>query len=168
MNPGAESGPATGLYIPAWSTNGPSVAPYGGSGFISATAPGPPDRGVNLFYGNGGNIYQDIDVSAAASMIDGGQVKYQISAWLGALGDNPSAALSYIFFDWSGNQLAPTAQLTGTSNATALSLASNFAALPAGTRRVHISVAFTFTAGSSLADNISFVIGAQAAPFNYV
>jgi hypothetical protein len=72
-NPGAEEGPgvpspATALYIPGWSTNGASVAPYGGTGWIGPADPGPSDRGVNVF--SGGEMYQDIDVSAAASVID--------------------------------------------------------------------------------------------------
>jgi hypothetical protein len=53
-NGGAEAGPsaphtANTLYIPGWSTaDGVSVAPYGGTGWILATDPGPADRAFFL------------------------------------------------------------------------------------------------------------------------
>ena len=83
VNPGAEAGPSAQkpdftLYIPGWSTtDGVSVAPYGGTGWIQLTDPGPPDRGVNLFckvLDGDADLYQDLDVSAAATLIDSGQV----------------------------------------------------------------------------------------------
>jgi uncharacterized protein (TIGR03437 family) len=175
MNGNAEAGPSApngslAPYIPGWSTTyGASVAPYGGSGWISASAPGPTDRGTNLFTGVYAtqatqtiNMYQDIDVSAAASLIDSGQINYQVSAWLGAVGIG-APTLTYTFFDWSGTQRAATGQLTVTHSGTSLLSASNTAALPAGTRRVHIAI--TFSGTDYLADNISFIIGNQAAPF---
>jgi uncharacterized protein (TIGR03437 family) len=174
VNGGAEAGPAvalpaTALYVPGWSTaNRTSAAPYGGAGWIAVTNPGPPDRGVNLFCGGGGNVsastmYQDIDVSPAGSLTDSGQVMYQISAWLGAVAEVQSPTLTYMFFDWSGNQLAPTATL-GPPSRSGNSLVETYhsAALPAGTRRVHIVV--DFPAGDSLADNIVFTLIAPGGP----
>ena len=113
LNPGAETGPgkpvpALTQYIPGWATeNSISVAPYGGTGWISTSAPGPADRGVNLFckaIAGDADMYQDIDVSGAATLIDAGQVTYQVSAWLGALNGGASPTLVYTFFDWPGNQ----------------------------------------------------------------
>jgi uncharacterized protein (TIGR03437 family) len=172
VNPGAEAGPgnaypAISLYLPSWSTASgfPSAAPYGGTGWIATTAPGPPDRGTNVIWGSSGTgMYQDVDVSAAASLIDAGSVQFEMSAWLGAYGDNASPALTYAFFDWSGTQLATTGQLTGPGNVQALALESAIGLLPHGTRRVRIALSFPGGSGVPIADNISLVIGAPGAP----
>jgi hypothetical protein len=119
VNGNAETGPSaphtsTTLYVPGWSTTfGTSVAPYGGTGWVQTTDPGPADRGVSLFCGGitpGSTMYQDVDVSAATSLIDSGQITYAVSAWLGGTEPN-TPTLTYEFFDWSSMQLAPTAQL---------------------------------------------------------
>jgi uncharacterized protein (TIGR03437 family) len=178
VNPGAEAGPGvpqptTVLYIPGWSTQTQpaSVAPYGGTGWIPASAPGPADRGVNLFCGwqyadsSGDNsgMYQDIDVSPAAALIDSGQVTYQASAWLGGVSGNTSPTLTYTFFDWSGKQLAVTGQLGPASHSgTALVETSHSDTLPSGTRRVHI--ALTFPDPGSIADDIAFTLAAPSGP----
>ncbi|MGI8743233.1 MAG: hypothetical protein ACR2NN_11815 [Bryobacteraceae bacterium] len=173
VNGNAEAGPgtphtSTTLYVPGWSTtNGASVAPYGGTGWIAISDPGPADRGVNLFCGGrtGADSYQDIDVSAAAALIDSGQVTYQVSAWLGELAgagqDIP--IFTYTFFDWPGKQLAPTGQLGATSpSRTALVETSHAGTLPFGTRRVHIALRFLNSA--ALADDIAFVLSAPGGP----
>ena len=173
VNPGAEAGPSapsTGvaLYIPGWSTiNDLSVAPYGGTGWIQLTDPGPVDRGVNLFskvVPNDTYMSQDIDVSAAASLIDASQVTYAVSAWLGGLG-GVSPTLNYTFFDWSGNQLAATGQLGPVSHTvTGLFEKSNSGTLPHGTRRVNITLNFLAGTLDAMADNIAFTLGAPSGP----
>jgi uncharacterized protein (TIGR03437 family) len=171
VNGGAEAGPgapytSTTAYVPGWSTaGGASVAPYGGTGWIPTSAAGPADRGVNLFCGPGSS-YQDIDVSAAAASIDSGQVKYEVSAWLGGSANatyQQSPTLTYTFFDWSGTQLAPTAQLGphGHSGASLVET-SDSGQLPSGTRRVHI--ALTFGVNAYAADDISFTLAGPSAP----
>jgi len=171
VNGDAEAGPgvappATTLYVPAWSTTyGASVAPYGGTGWITVSDPGPADRRVNLFWGwtDGTSSYQDIDVSPAASLIDSGQVTYQVSAWLGGIGSSRSPTLTYTFFDWSGMQLAVTGQLGPSSHSgTALVETSHSDTLPSGTRLVHI--ALSFQSGDSLADDIAFTLAAPSGP----
>lgn len=159
--------PGTALTIPGWSSaNGASVAVYGTSGFIQTTDPGPADRGVNLFAGglSGANIYQDIDVSSAASLIDTGGVTYEVAGWLGGLSQRTSPTLTYIFYDWTGKPLAPTAQLGPTPShlAAALYETSNSAVLPAGTRRVNISI--TFPNSAYFADDIEFTLAAPSGP----
>src|SRR5271165_6630337 len=171
-NPGAEqppnaAHPGIALYVPGWSTaNLVSVAPYGGTNWVSLTAPGPADRGVNLFWadtdGGGGVMYQDLDVSPAAAMIDAGQVTFEVSAWLGGIGGD-KVTLTYAFFDWSNNQLAATAQLvTPAHSGVGLFETSASGTIPSGTRRVHVSVDFQNT--SSVADNINFTLSAPNAP----
>ena len=175
VNPGAESGhgavlPTPALYVPGWSTHANSgtlasygsVAPYGGAGWISTTAPGPADRGTNLFTGwnDGSDLYQDIDVSAAASAIDAGQVTYAVSGWFG--GSNASASLTYLFYDWSGNPVAPTAQLNGALLPNyGLTEMEHSGTLPAKTRRVRIEI--DFPGSDSLADDINFTLSAPGA-----
>lgn len=170
VNTGAEAGPSapntsTALYVPGWSTSdGASVCPYGGTGWIQLTDPGPADHGVNLFCGGPGNttMYQDIDVSPAAASIDASQVTYQVSAWLGSTSSG-SPTVTYFFYDWSGTQLAPTAQLGPASHSGAgLVETSHSAALPSGTRRVRISVLFPnqFYA----ADDFAFTLAAPSGP----
>jgi uncharacterized protein (TIGR03437 family) len=170
-NPGGEIGPGVpsptvAPYIPGWSTSyGASVSTYGGTGWIGLTDPGPPDRGVNVFHGGepGADMYQDLDVSAAAASIDANKVTYLVSAWFGGVSGVPTPTLTYLFFDWSGKQLAATAQLGPVTHfGTSLVVTSNSAALPPGTRRIHIDVAFP--SGNALADNISFTLSPAGAP----
>jgi uncharacterized protein (TIGR03437 family) len=172
VNPGAELGPSAALpadtlYVPGWSTTriAGSVCPYGGAGFISTQSPGPADRGTNLFCGwdDGTDLYQDIDVSAAASAIDAGQVTYVVSGWLGGSSGSTAASLTYLFFDWSGKQLAPTAQLSsGSFSGYSLVETEHTGILPSGTRRVRIDV--NFPSSDSLADDIGFTLSAPSAP----
>jgi uncharacterized protein (TIGR03437 family) len=173
VNGNAEAGPNVPAqrlttYVPGWSTAGAfSVAPYGGTDWISATNPGPADRGVSLFCGGppakgSKDGYQDIDVSAAASLVDAGQVTYQISAWLGGVDVSGIPTLTYTFYDWTGKQLATTGQLSVTHTGTALAEASHADTLPAGTRRVHISL--SFVAYYFIADDVSFILSAPSGP----
>ena len=172
VNPGAEMGqgiavplPAHSSYVPGWSTTkfAGSVAPYGGSGFIPVSAPGPADRGVNVFCGwfDGADLYQDIDVSGASSLIDSNQVSYRLGAWLGGA-NAPFATLTYIFYDWSGTQLASTAQLSTQRAGTALVATGQTGTLPPGTRRVRISL--NFPSDYSLVDSVEFTLSAPSGP----
>jgi len=173
VNGNAEAGPnatppAYALYIPAWSTsNDVSVAPYGGTNWIQTTDPGPPDEGVNLFWhgadGGVSTMYQDIDVSPAASLIDASLVTFEVSAWLGAVGGSTSPTLTYSFFDWSANQLAATATLGPFGYmGTGVYETSASGTLPANTRRVRVTVSFPY--GDTLADNIAFTLAAPGGP----
>jgi uncharacterized protein (TIGR03437 family) len=183
VNPGAEQGPgvlaaaaqcvevgcpssAIAPYVPGWSTAAfASVTPYG-SNWFTVSDPAPSDRGVNAFWGPAGaSMYQDLDVSAAATAIDGGKVTYQVSAWLGGL-HAQSAVLTYIFFDWTGRQLAPSAQLGPANNpGSSLILTSYSDILPAGTRRINLTLTFPGGAwDTSLADDISFTLSPAGAP----
>jgi uncharacterized protein (TIGR03437 family) len=169
VNGNAEAGPSApfqtpALYIPGWSHDSVTVAPYGGAGWISTSDEGPADRGVNLFAGGGGgasSMYQDIDVSPAASLIDSGQVTYDASAWLGSInGLDPT--LTYTFEDWSGRQLATTATLPDPGHSyPGLAETSESGTLPSGTRVVHIAVGFPV---QSLADDINFTLAAPSGP----
>jgi uncharacterized protein (TIGR03437 family) len=173
VNGNAEAGPNArapnlALYVPGWSTtNEASVAAYGGgTNWIQTIDPGPADRGTNLFWGGSGylsTMYQEIDVSAAASLIDAGQVTYAISAWLGSQGGLISPALTYTFLDWSGSQLVATSQLGhDTLRDTGLIEVAHSDTLPAGTRVVHILLTFPYA--NSMADDISFTLATPTGP----
>jgi hypothetical protein len=169
-----QSAPRTGAlltYVPNWSTsNDLSVCPYGGTGWISAADRGPVDQGVSLFckvVPNDATMYQDIDVSPAASLIDSNQVAYEISAWLGGIAGAGSPTLVYTFFDWSNppNQLGDTGTLGPTSRSgTGLVEASASGVLPALTRRVHIAVNFFAGTIYGVADDIAFTLAAPGGP----
>ena len=170
QNAGAEAGtavplPAPTTNVPGWSTStkGGSVAPYGGPEWVSTSSPGPPDRGINVFCGwqDSTDLYQDIDVTGAVSLIDANQVTYQVAGWFGGV-SSPYATLTYTFFDWSGKQLAPTAQLSSARGGTALVEVVASGALPNGTRRVRISL--NFPSSDSVADNIQFTLSAPPGP----
>lgn len=173
VNPGAELGPnaplpQAALFVPGWSTSSisGSVAPYGGSQFPTPQTPGPADRGTNVFCGwrDGADLYQMIDVSAAATAIDASQVNFVVSGWLGGPNTPDSATITYQFFDWTGKQLAPTAQLGPATIATPYSLVElqKSGPLPAGTRKVLIDV--LFRSSDSIADDIGFALAAPGAP----
>lgn len=115
-------------------------------------------------------MYQNVDLSAAASLIDGGGVQFQMSAWLGGLASHQSPTLTFAFYDWSGKQLAPPGQL-GPINVSIASLVnqSRSGVLPPGTRTVQISLVFQSAVYAediyrSIADNVSFIVGAPGAP----
>jgi uncharacterized protein (TIGR03437 family) len=177
VNGNAESGPGVAFpgaapYVPGWSTTNysASVAPYGGTNWISSASSGPADRGTNLFCTGpleSSDIYQDIDVSAASSLIDAGQVSYDLSVWLGFVGlEATKSTLTYAFFDWTGNQLAATGQLVPAAQVSgALFELANEGPLPAGTRRVRISLSFQADSfATALADDIAFTLAAPTGP----
>ena len=173
VNPGAETGPSApkdgyAPYIPGWSVSGNlSVAPYGGTGWILPSSPGPANRGTNLFakvVPGDAVIYQDIDVSPAASLIDAGQITFAISGWLGGLG-GVCPTLVYTFFDWSGKQVAPTATLGPVNHSDiGLTEVAHSGPLPAGTRRVNITLNFLASTLNAMADNIGFTLAAPPGP----
>ena len=165
----AELGPSSNgtaaLYVPGWSTIGSSVCHYGGAGWIQTSDPAPSDHGTNLFcgYSSSGQMYQEIDISAAGSLIDAGKTNFKVEAWLGSIAGYTSPTLNYYFYDWTGKQLAPTAQLGPVSHSgTTLTDVSHSGVLPAGTREVLIQVLFPNS--YELADDISFSIGNAGAP----
>ncbi|HEY6344342.1 MAG TPA: hypothetical protein VIY49_22850 [Bryobacteraceae bacterium] len=156
--------PTQALYIPDWSSDYVTVTPYGGANWISTSDEGPADRGVNLFAGGGGGrstMYQYIDVSPAAALIDSGQVTYEASAWLGSInGVDPT--LTYVFSNWSGQQLAATGTLPDPNHSyPGVAETSQSGTLPSGTRVVYIQVTFPV---QSLADDINLTLTAPGGP----
>lgn len=203
LNPGAElSTPSlsgfSAVSMPGWTVTGtPTVIKYGTpkvlmplgiSGplpdlpsiwsFPKASA-GPADGG-NQFFG-GGNvadsaISQTVDLSAAGTEIDGGNVSYNLSGWLGGYSFDPSAAsVKVTFLDDQGKSLGTGSigPVTGLDRLWAINLLerSTTGVLPIGTRAAQVDVTFTdknpvkigFAAryNDAFADNLSFTIGAD-------
>jgi uncharacterized protein (TIGR03437 family) len=109
-------------------------------------------------------VVQDLDVSAAASLIDAGGVTFEVSAWLGGLSGTTSPTLMYTFSDWTGTQLATTATLGPTSHPgfDGLIETSHSGTLPSGMRHVHLVI--TFPNDLYLADDITFTLAAPSGP----
>jgi hypothetical protein len=182
VNGGAEAGVGTDgnsvVPIPGWSTTGNMTAVvYGSSGgFLSATDPGPADRGLNFFAGGPSNglssISQVLDVSNVAGDIDGGGVNFSLSAWLGGFdGQDDNAVFSVIFQDSSsavlGSTSLPPVFSADRGGLNGLLFESTAGFILPGTRNLLFTLTSTRLAGDyndGYADNLSFVAAAPAAP----
>ena len=182
VNPGAEAGPPEAnenltVDIPGWSRTGQfDVVAYTDSeSDLSPTT----DGGNNHFTGGPSTAlsvgYQYIDVSGAASLVDKGTVQYALAAELGGYSSQEdNAVLDVQFQDWSGNvlgegKLGPVTAEDRDGNSGLLPRSTN-GAVPAGTRRIYVTLTMTRTAGSyddGLADNLSLTLsspGSGSAP----
>ncbi len=103
----AELGPAFGDALPnamtkQWIDVGKATAVrYGSAGWPTDASPGPANRGKNFFAGGASelsSVVQRVDVSTLAADIDGGQVQFTLSAYLGGcLGEADSAEVTARF-----------------------------------------------------------------------
>ena len=202
VNPGAElSDPSlsgfSAVSMPGWTVKGtPTVIKYDtprvimplGLPFALPTLPsflsfpsvknGATDGGAQFF--GGGNvadatITQTVDLSAAGGAIDGGDVSYNLGAWLGGYSFDPSAAsVKVTFLDKNKTYLGTgsVGPVTVWDRLFAINLLerSTTGVLPKGTRYAQVEVNFDdqnpikygFAAdyNDAFADNISFTIGA--------
>ncbi len=183
QNPGAEQSTGTDCLaatsVPGWTITGPaSVCKYGPVE-IPATAPGPPDRGLNFFSGGPDNgsssLSQRIDVSANASGIDAGTVTYALSGWLGGWADQDDNATLTVTFRNASNGALGTAHI-GPVNSSERGFASGMVqktaagSVPAGTRNLDVVLLFTRSSGSyndGAADNLSLTLGTGGSTCSY-
>lgn len=168
QNPGAEAGVEGGL--PFWDTTPGFVAELYGNEFrppveISQQIGG----GAQLFAGGSdANVSagtQVVDVSSAASVIDTGAVVAHLSAYLGGIDDEEDYAdVTVAFLPASGDQpLIPPARIGPVTAAdrgfqTNLLRRATDRALPAGTRRILITITSTRLVGiytDGYADNLA-------------
>ena len=202
VNPGAEMSSPSGsgfsaVSMPGWTVTGtPTVIEYGtprvlmplGIPFALPDLPsiwsfpkadsGPADGG-NQFFGGGNvadsTISQTVDLSAAHSAIDGGNVSYDLAGWLGGYGINRSkASIEVTFLDENATSLGsgkvdPVTALDRRWQIGLLERATS-GVLPVGTRYARVEVIFDDKAASygisagynsGFADNISFAISAD-------
>jgi RHS repeat-associated protein len=177
VNGDAEAAPgglsdATAASVPGWTRTGTfTTIVYGNCcGYPLLTDPGPINRGSNFFGGGDGSpvstASQNIDVGAAAGLIDSGLVKYNFSAYLGGVaGQGDYAVITAAYQDSKGNTISTatlgpeTEQERG--GITGLYLCSTEGSLPPGTRKVTVTMTMTRFAGidnDGYADNLSLVL----------
>ena len=163
---------STPTTIPGWITSsGFTTELYGSSGFPSLTDPGPTDRGSRFFAGGNNvvssNAAQSIDISFAASDIDTGNARFNLSAWLGGYSSqSDNASVTASFFDAAGAPLGQTATIgpvtySDRANKTGLLQRETSNIVPAQARTARITMLMTRNSGSyndGYADNISFVL----------
>ena len=180
MNGDGEAGTCTTDWsavntVPGWTvTQGnPSIVCYSISSF---STPGGASGG-NAFIADGpygdSALRQNVDVSSAANAIDGGNVTFNLSGWLGGYTVyNGQAVVTAVFLDANGNPLGTPAQLSGV-NASARNSKTGFIAksttgnVPAGTRSISVLLQFTNTSASyniGYADNLSLTLSTSVTP----
>ncbi|UXY28911.1 alkaline phosphatase family protein [Streptomyces sp. HUAS TT20] len=154
--------------VPGWTTEA------GGLDVMCHTAgsfglPGDGKAPGKAFFGPGnfgdGAMTQTVDVASAAGAIDGGQVSYDLSGWLGGwtvYGGYVSVGLH--FQDASGHPIGTTAKLPAVS-ASDRGLATKFLSrsttgpVPAGTRSIQVEVQFLSTSNETgYLDNLSLTL----------
>jgi hypothetical protein len=137
---------------------------------LSATTPGPPDRGHNYFYGGPDAAVsvgsQTISLEAGTAAIDGGALTATLAGWLGGYaGQDDDAALSAIFRSATGQKLKTLVVGPVTpaerNNVSGLVERSAAATVPVGATSVAVTLVMTRYSGSDndgLADNLSLVL----------
>ena len=182
VNPGAEAGTGTSsdgvVAAPSWTraVGSFTVASYAWSGGdLSATTPGPPNRGANYFYGgpnpaNGGSVgigTQTLSLSRAAAAIATGKVTATLSGWLGGYGSQrDTAKLAVSFLNSTGKTLGgltigPVPAGGKPAIASALYLKRATGVVPKGTASAKVSLVMTRLSGSDndgMADNLSLTL----------
>ncbi|HEX4794049.1 MAG TPA: SdrD B-like domain-containing protein [Humisphaera sp.] len=160
-----------------WTANGtPTVVKYGAPNFPSSTSPGPTARGKNFFAGGPNNsesdLFQTIDVSSISSLIDGGQIKYTLSGFLGGFSSQADEVTLFANFkngaNFSGDQ-ASVGPVTAAqrANATGLLSRNTTGTVPPGTRFIQVQQHFDRLSGAyndGYADNISLVLTSKVVP----
>src|SRR6266508_4053583 len=106
---------------------------------------------------SGSTLTQTVDVSAAASAIDGGGVGYTLSGWLGGYASEDSRTTVTITFRNGSGSALRTAQIgpvtaADRNNTTSLLQRSSSATVPAGTRSVGVVVQLK---GTTMRDNLN-------------
>jgi hypothetical protein len=163
---------STQQYASGWNAPGPGgitqLTYLAGNGFPSPTDPGPPDRGDNFFSGGTNalsTMTQRIDVSNLAALVDGNNLDFDLSAWLGGFSNqNDRATVIARFLDGATSQIgsAQLAEVTAAErgNVTKLLFRELLGDLPALTRFIDIELTSTRAAGENdgYADNISLIL----------
>ncbi|WP_353328097.1 carbohydrate-binding protein, partial [Chitiniphilus shinanonensis] len=154
--------------LAGWINNGVATAQYGAGTQLQTTSPGPVDRGIKYFYGGANrersDAYQLIDLTSFSNSIDGGNVKFALSGYLGGWEDQTDLMeLNATALNANGDGLGMV-QLQAPSpaernNVTALALKQVVGALPIGTRQLRLEMVSSRVGGSNndgYADNLEF------------
>jgi len=151
-----------GAIIPAWQVSGlTSVVDYSvDKGFPTSSSAGPAIRGNQFFSGGpigDSTLAQAIDVSAAATQIDGGGVTYDLSGWLGGYSNETSWTVVTITFQGANKASLGTGKIGPVSaadrnNTTALLQRTSHGTVPAGARSIAVTVQLLGEAARNLAN----------------
>jgi uncharacterized protein (TIGR03437 family) len=160
--------------VPNWTTtSGFSVGVYGGGNFPAVNDYGPSVRGAKFFYGGPGQqrstAVQTVDLTAAATDIDAGRVKYNFSGYLGLISGSLDtlymASLKAEFQDAGGATLltataaAPSEADVNIPSGLLLRTATGF--LPVNVRKAKITIdLYNGDSGynNHAADNLSLIL----------
>jgi hypothetical protein len=183
VDPGAEAGPgapddATIDVPPGWTAVGDATAvQYGASGGFPTTADAAAlGGGANFFAGgpdgDANALTQTVDVSGAATEIDGGGLRATVSGDFGGYaGQNDSATLTVTFLSATGAALgtlaSPPVTLADRGGNTALLFRTASGPVPAGTRSLGARLDMVRVDGAyndGYADNLSVTLGTQPQP----
>ncbi len=158
-------------------TNGVTVVQYGSAGgFPDANSTGPTNRGNNFFSGGPNqaglptaSLSQTIDVSSQATEIDGGAEPFTLCGFLGGFSVQDDNVIATATFEDGMSQPTGSEATIGPvlandrNDSTGMCLSSTSGIVPAGTRKVVVTVAFNLTAGiyiDGYADNLDFLLAA--------
>ncbi|MCC6235829.1 MAG: DUF642 domain-containing protein, partial [Verrucomicrobiales bacterium] len=160
--------------LPGWVVDGNlAIVPWDGSSsdWLGSAAPGPADRGLNLFYGGAENpstkATTRVALPASPSRIDAGAVTAELAGWFGGfLGQGDTASLSASFLPTAGDPLGSfqIGSITPTqrTNRTGIVFDSATRILPSGTREIEVTLEMRREAGGGwndgMADNLRLVL----------
>jgi hypothetical protein len=172
-NPGAEAGKGADsdvrVKVPDWKqTHGFTAAQYAWSGGdLSATSPGPKDRGKNYFYGGPDSARSTGTqlTTVATGGIQTGTVQYTLAGWLGGYDSQGDHATLDVTFENASGQSIGTAHIGPVTEAqrkgiSELLFRSSTGMVPSATAEVRIQLVMVREEGSDddgLADNLSLV-----------
>jgi hypothetical protein len=158
-----------------WQATGQfGVFKYGGIfGFPDRTVPGPADRGKNFFTGGDAAIStatQTIDLAPIASSVDAGNVRYNLSAWLGGYdAQSDYATVAAVFIGRPARALGSArigpVTTADRSERTSFVPRSQSGNVPAGTRTVRVVLTAKRIVGTSndgYIDDVSFVLSRRS------
>ncbi len=154
---------------PRWNTRGTfSQVAYGidGNAFLGKDDPGPTARGLAYFWGATSQLasgFQLIDLGGVSQTVDTGSLTFSMTGWLGGAADQPcTQALRLRYLDKDFNPLYDQTLTPNRGGKKGLFQVSVNGSVPAGARRIELSLVFDMNGGIDLnygfADNISLVI----------
>ncbi|CAF1165920.1 unnamed protein product [Adineta steineri] len=155
-----------------WKYTGlPIQVAYAADWDLSATTPGPSDRGQCYFtgyYKASNSMSQTININDATtlSLIDSGKVSANLSGWLGGyLGQDDNAKVTLNFNNQDGTKIGSAITIgpvlsSDRKSITGLVARQSAGKVPAGTRSMNVLVDFTLTYGDNdgCVDNIAVVL----------
>jgi uncharacterized protein (TIGR03437 family) len=116
-------------------------------------------------------MWQTVDISRAAKLIDGGKVAYTLAGWLGAYADSAdNTDVAVVFYDASGHTLSTTTKIGPVTQSERQSLTglwprSGSGTVPTGARSLRVNLVFHKYSPAqdnleAYADNVSLVLDA--------